>query len=138
MDVDDVFRLAIGVGLLQRLENAVGAGLVVAACHHHVETGVLNGCKYLLVVDCDNDSFRTGLACAQRHLHDHWPAANIRERLAWKACGCHPGLYKDHRFLEIPILHPTPFKSRPKTVKTSRSGDHHSSCAGCAKAIAFE
>ncbi|CUX16209.1 hypothetical protein AGR13a_Cc20008 [Agrobacterium genomosp. 13 str. CFBP 6927] len=138
LDIDDIFGLAIGVGLLQSLENAVRTGLVIVARHHHIETGIFYGRKNLFVIHRDDDSLGPCFTCPQRNLHDHRLAANVRERLAGQACGCHPRRYEDDSFLEIPILHPTPFKSRPKSVKTSRCGEHYSSCAGCAKAIAFE
>lgn len=138
LNIDDIFRLAIGVCLLQRFENAIRTGLMVVTRHHHVETGILNRRKYLLVIDRDDDSLRAGLTCPLRNLHDHRLATNVGKRLAGQARGGHPRRYEDDSFLEIPIIHPTPFKSRPKSVKTSRCGEHYSSCAGCAKAIAFE
>ncbi|QTK80095.1 hypothetical protein AT6N2_C2487 [Agrobacterium tumefaciens] len=138
LDIDDIVGLAVGIGLLQRFENPVRTGLMVVARHHHVETRTLNGGKHLFVINGNNDSFRACFPRSQCHLHDHRLAADVGERLARQARGCHPRRYEDDSFLEFPILHPTPFKSRPKSVKTSRCGEHYSSCAGCAKAIAFE
>ena len=81
----------------QRLEDAVGAGLVIVSGHHRLETVRPHRFATASLIRRDDDPPEPGLGAAAGDLHDHRRAGNVGQRLARQAGRGHAGRDEDKR-----------------------------------------
>jgi hypothetical protein len=90
LQVDDDFRLGVGIDAVQGLEDAVGARYVIGARHDRLAAGVANGVHDRIGVGCDHHTADLGGACTPPDVNDHRLAGNVDHRFPGEARRPHP------------------------------------------------
>ena len=82
LHVDDDSRPRRRVEALQRLEDPVGAGLMVGARHHRLEAVLTYRIEHACRIRRHDDAPKAAFAGTGRDMDDHRPAGDIGQRLA--------------------------------------------------------
>jgi hypothetical protein len=97
LHIDDGFDLAPGIERDQRLVDAVGAGFVIHARHHGLETMRAHRFGHALRVGRHHHPAKAGLGGAAGDMDDHRRAGDVGQRLARQAGRGHAGRDQDQR-----------------------------------------